>query len=125
MDEAAFLTDKKTQNAVLYNITIIGEAVKKLTPDFREQHPQIPWKQIAGMRDKLVHDYRQINLKQVWLVTQIDIPELLNNLHPLLPQNPLSAEALAIERLPQLDNPSQLITLIEADQEIDADELKW
>ncbi|TRV44601.1 MAG: DUF86 domain-containing protein [Microcystis panniformis Mp_MB_F_20051200_S9] len=86
MDESAFLTDKKTQNAVLYNITIIGEAVKKLTPDFREQHPQIPWKQIAGMRDKLVHDYRQINLKQVWLVTQTDIPELIKNLEPLLPK---------------------------------------
>jgi uncharacterized protein with HEPN domain len=86
IDESAFLTDKKTQNAVLYNITIIGEAVKKLTPDFREQHPQIPWKQIAGMRDKLVHDYRQINLKQVWLVTQTDIPELIKNLEPLLPK---------------------------------------
>jgi len=71
-----------------------------------------------------VYDYRQINLKQVWLVTQIDIPELLKNLQHLLPQNPLSAEALAIEILPQLDNPSQLITLIEADQEIDEDELK-
>lgn len=86
MDEATFLNDKKTQNAVLYNITIIGEAVKKLTSDFREQYSHIPWKQIAGMRDKLVHDYRQINLKQVWLVTQIDIPELLKNLQPLLPK---------------------------------------
>ncbi len=42
MDESTFLTDRKTQNAVLYNITIIGEAVKKLTPDFRQQHPHIP-----------------------------------------------------------------------------------
>ena len=43
------------------------------------------WKQIGEMRDKLVHDYRQINIHQVWLVTQIDIPKLLKNLQPLLP----------------------------------------
>ncbi|MDJ0579005.1 HepT-like ribonuclease domain-containing protein [Crocosphaera sp.] len=47
MDEEYFLTDKKTQNSVLYNITIIGEAVKKLTPEFREQYSRIPWKQMA------------------------------------------------------------------------------
>lgn len=86
LDEVSFSTDIKTQNAVLFNITIIGEAVKHLTPEFREQNPQIPWGKIAGMRDKLIHDYRQINIQQVWLVTQIDIPELLKNLQPLLPE---------------------------------------
>lgn len=86
MDEISFSADLKTQNAVLYSITIIGEAIKKLSPEFREQNPHIPWRQIAGMRDKLIHDYRQINIHQVWLVTQIDIPELLKNLQPLLPK---------------------------------------
>ena len=69
-----------------FGITIIGEAVKKLSLDFREQNSHVPWKQIAGMRDKLVHDYRQINIKQVSIVTQSDIPELLQNLQSLLPQ---------------------------------------
>ncbi len=86
MDEVSFSNDIKTQNAVLYNLTIIGEAFKKLSLDFREETSHIPWKQIAGMRDKLVHDYRQINIQQVWLVTQSDIPELLHNLQPFLPQ---------------------------------------
>ncbi|WP_199318036.1 HepT-like ribonuclease domain-containing protein [Planktothricoides raciborskii] len=69
----------------MYNITIIGEAVKGLSPDFRDRNPQIPWRQIAGMRDKLVHDYRQINVVQVWRVVQVDIPELLVQIETLLP----------------------------------------
>lgn len=85
MDESSFATDLKTQSAVLYHITIMGEAVKQLSSEIREQNPHIPWKQIAGMRDKCVHDYRQINIQQVWSVTQIDIPEVLQNIKPLLP----------------------------------------
>ncbi|MDJ1181126.1 DUF86 domain-containing protein [Roseofilum sp. BLCC_M91] len=84
MDESSFATDIKTQNAVLYGITIIGEAVKQLSAEIREQNPQIPWKQISGMRDKCVHDYRQINIQRVWRVTQTDIPELLQNIKLLL-----------------------------------------
>jgi uncharacterized protein with HEPN domain len=76
-DEAEFVADRRVQSAVMYNITIIGEAVKGLSPDFRDRNPQIPWRKIAGMRDKLVHDYRQINVVQVWRVVQVYIPELL------------------------------------------------
>jgi uncharacterized protein with HEPN domain len=85
MDEASFAADLKTQNAVLYSITVIGEATKKLSPELRAQTPHIPWKQIAGMRDKCVHDYRQININQVWQVTQTSIPKLLQNIQLLLP----------------------------------------
>lgn len=85
MDAADFAGDRKTQNAVLYCITILGEAVKQLSPEFRAQHPQIPWKDIAGMRDKCVHDYRQINIRRVWQITQTSIPALLQALEPLLP----------------------------------------
>lgn len=84
-DEASFANDVVTQRAVIYSITIMGEATKKLSPELRAQNPQIPWKEVAGMRDKCVHDYRQININQVWQVTQTSIPELLQALEPLLP----------------------------------------
>lgn len=51
-----FVADAKTQSAVLYQIAILGEAVKRLSPDFRDQHPAIGWRAIAGMRDKLIYD---------------------------------------------------------------------
>ncbi len=85
LDEVSFAADYKTQLAVLYALSIIGEATKKLSVEFREQHPTIPWKRIAGMRDKLIHDYRQVDVDIIWQVTQIDIPNLLNWIQPLLP----------------------------------------
>jgi uncharacterized protein with HEPN domain len=70
---------------VIYSVTVMGEATKKLSPEFRAQNPQIPWKKIAGMRDKCVHDYRQINSYRVWEIIQTSIPELLQSLEALLP----------------------------------------
>lgn len=72
-----FKTDIKTQSAVLYQIAIIGEATKRLSPEFRNQHSNIPWSKIAGMRDKLVHDYDGTDFERIWGVLQFDIPELL------------------------------------------------
>jgi len=59
IDEQAFLTDFLVQDAVIRNFEVIGEAVKKVDPAIRKQYPEIPWKNIAGMRDKLIHDYSQ------------------------------------------------------------------
>jgi uncharacterized protein with HEPN domain len=53
------------QDAILRRITIIGEATKRLSKDFREQHPTIPWKEIAGMRDVITHDYDEVDLDEV------------------------------------------------------------
>ncbi|MEM9771456.1 MAG: DUF86 domain-containing protein [Cyanobacteria bacterium P01_D01_bin.73] len=86
MDRNAFIADLKTQRAVIYSIAIIGEATKKLSSDFRNQNSQVPWRAIAGMRDKCVHDYRQIDANFVWVVTQTSIPELLEAIRPLLPE---------------------------------------
>lgn len=85
MDELRFSTDVKTQRAVIYSITIMGEATKKLSSEFRAQHSQVPWKQIAGMRDKCVHDYREIDVVIVWQILHTSIPELLQDIEPLLP----------------------------------------
>jgi len=85
MTEADFYGDERTQLAVLYEITIIGEVVKRLSNDFRKSHPEIQWRQIAGMRDRLVHDYDEVNLDLVWQVVEKFIPELLDYITPLLP----------------------------------------
>jgi len=61
-----FQTDIKTQSAVLYQIAIIGEATKRLSPEFRNHHSNIPWSKIAGMRDKLVHDYDGTDFERIW-----------------------------------------------------------
>jgi uncharacterized protein with HEPN domain len=73
------------QDAILRRITIIGEATKRLSKDFREQHPTIPWKEIAGMRDVITHDYDEVDLDEVWTVIKQNLPELLNYIEPLIP----------------------------------------
>jgi uncharacterized protein with HEPN domain len=72
-------------SAILYQIAIIGEATKRLSADFRQQHPEISWQEIAGMRDVIVHEYDQIDLDIVWDVIQNKLSELLPLLEPLLP----------------------------------------
>ena len=85
MTEAEFYADERTQLAVLYEITIIGEVVKRLSSEFRNDHPQIQWRKIAGMRDRLVHDYDEVSIDLVWATIQTNIPELLDYITPLLP----------------------------------------
>ncbi|XGV96709.1 MAG: DUF86 domain-containing protein [Leptolyngbya sp. BL-A-14] len=63
----------------------MGESTKRLSRGFREQHPETPWDDIAGMRDIVSHQYDRIDLDIVWQVTQQNIPELLGKLIPLLP----------------------------------------
>lgn len=86
MDKAAFLRDIKTQSAVLHQLLVMGEAVKRLSEDFRHQHPEIPWVLVAGMRDKLIHGYDIIDLDEVWKTADVDVPNLLSLVEPLLPR---------------------------------------
>ena len=86
MDEPAFQAALRTQLAVLYELTVLGEAVKRLSPGFREAYPAVPWRNMAGMRDKLIHDYDGVNVKRVWQVVCTSIPDLLNQIKPLLPK---------------------------------------
>jgi uncharacterized protein with HEPN domain len=87
MDIDAFLDDLKTQSAVLHQLMIIGEAVKRLSPTFRAAHSAIPWSLIAGMRDRLIHGYDAVDLDQVWNTVTRDIPDLLVQLRALLPDD--------------------------------------
>jgi len=72
-----FLEDIKTQDAVIRNIEIIGEATKNLSGDMRDNYPEIPWKGLAGMRDKLIHQYFGVNFDIVWNVAKEELPEIL------------------------------------------------
>jgi uncharacterized protein with HEPN domain len=74
--ERAFLEDERTQDAVIYNLAIIGEAVKKLPKSLRDAHPSIPWKSIAGMRDIVSHDYDSTEIPKIWHVVRRDLPVL-------------------------------------------------
>ena len=77
--------NKMRLNATLYSIQIIGEATKRLSLEFRKANPEIPWKKMAGMRDKIVHDYNRINLNLIWEVATQEIPKLREQIKILLP----------------------------------------
>jgi uncharacterized protein with HEPN domain len=71
-----FMADRKTQDAVIRNIEILGQAVKGLAEETRARDTTVPWRQIAGMRDKLIHDYFGVDLALVWDVVERELPTL-------------------------------------------------
>ena len=86
-DQRTFLADERTQSAVLHQLLIIGEAVKRLSPEFRQEHPQIRWTPMAGMRDMLIHAYDTVDLDEVWRTVSVEVPGLIYKLLPLLPDD--------------------------------------
>lgn len=71
-----FLEDRKTINAVIRSLEVIGEAAKNLPQSMRDEYPDVPWKKIVGMRDKLIHVYFGVDLEIVWQVIQHDLPAI-------------------------------------------------
>ncbi len=83
-DYDTFLKDRKTQDAVVRNLEIIGEAAKNITSDFKKKHTDIEWKKIAGLRDKIIHYYFGVNWDIVWDVAKNKLPELLGKVKDIL-----------------------------------------
>lgn len=89
MSYEQFAINEEKQDAVLRRITIIGEATKRLSSEFREVNSHISWREIAGMRDVVVHNYDQLKVQVVWDVVQNDLPTLLTQLQCILAENSL------------------------------------
>jgi uncharacterized protein with HEPN domain len=87
----AFFTDSKTQDAVIRNIEVLGQAVKGISDDTRALEPEVPWRKIAGMRDVLIHEYFGVELGLVWDVVENELPVLRPQLEHLSER--LEAEA--------------------------------
>lgn len=75
-DREAFMNGRMRQDATLRKLEIIGQAVKNVSESTKLRQPEIPWKQIAGLRDKVIHDYFGVNLEIVWAVVERDLPKL-------------------------------------------------
>ncbi len=84
--EQEFLASRLIQDGVVRNLEVIGEATKNLRTELREANPATPWRQIAGMRDVLIHDYLKVNLFRVWLTVSTDLPDLRTTVTRLLNQ---------------------------------------
>ncbi len=87
LSKTQFLADRRTQQAVIMSLIIIGEAATKVMDqhaEFAAQHPQVPWRSMRGMRNRITHGYFDINLDVVWETVQTALPALLNQL-PSIP----------------------------------------
>ena len=80
-----FKGDSRTQDAVIRNLQVIGEAARKISDEFQASQPEVPWGEIIGMRHRLVHDYARINVTKVWETARDDIPTLIRWIEPLVP----------------------------------------
>ena len=80
-----FKIDDKTVDAVVRNLEIIGEAVRQIPSAFKEKHSNVPWNQIAGLRNRIVHDYFGLDLEMIWHIVTSDLPELKNKIKEIVP----------------------------------------
>ena len=81
---AGFMADLKIQSTVVRQIEIIGEAIKNLDPVLLASEPAVPWRQIAGTRDRLIHGYFKVNLDAVWAMVEHDLPSLKENVRRIV-----------------------------------------
>jgi uncharacterized protein with HEPN domain len=86
LDEDAFMVSRLHQNAVIRSLEVIGEAAGKISPSTRSMHPNIPWRDMVGMRHRLIHGYAEVRLDLVWAVINTHLGPLISALEPLVPE---------------------------------------
>jgi len=91
---ADFQSNEMLQDAILWQLTILGEAAAKVSPPFRTAHPTVPWRDLKNLRNRLVHGYNDLDLGRVWQVAVTDVPRLVQTLDPLVAALQAEAEAL-------------------------------
>lgn len=83
LDRISFMENEMVQSAVIRELEVIGEASKKLSQDTKDRFPSVPWRRIAGMRDKLIHDYMGVDLEAVWDTISYDLHDLKRKISPI------------------------------------------
>jgi uncharacterized protein with HEPN domain len=86
IDQNEFRDNELVQNAVMRPLEIIGEAAAKISMEFRKAHSEIPWREMAGLRNRLVHEYFRIDFDAVWDTIQKDLPKLIEIIEPFVPK---------------------------------------
>lgn len=79
-----FFMERHWQGSVIYQLLIMGEATKHLSMELRVRHPEVAWRSMAGLRDVLIHNYREVDLNVVWAVVQEDLPEVKRGVEGIL-----------------------------------------
>ncbi len=87
VSEQGFIENEMMQDAVIRKLEIIGEAVKKISNKLKKENQVIPWRDIAGMRDKLIHDYFGVDIEKVWLTIVDDLPKLKESINKIISSN--------------------------------------
>jgi uncharacterized protein with HEPN domain len=82
LDQAGFVADDKSVDAVVRNLEVIGEAARQLPEEFVRRYPRIEWRKIAGLRNRIVHDYFGLDLEIIWQILRSDLPALKRDLAP-------------------------------------------
>ena len=85
LDREGFMESKLHQDAVVRALEVVGEAAQKVSDQGKKAAPDIPWRQITGMRNRLIHEYFRVDLEEVWDTVQTSIPELITKIEPLVP----------------------------------------
>jgi len=84
VDKDAFEENRMMQDAVMHQIEIIGEASNRISDEFQDKYPELPWMQMRAIRNKIVHDYREVNLSVIWDTAKNDLPSLKKQIKKLL-----------------------------------------